>query len=161
MSLGGLLVGSGYVPLSDLNEALERQRVEGGRLGENLIALGLLTTEQLMSVIHATPPIPSAMSDTGIPQRNLLNLMLKFMHIEACETVPELAGRMKLPHRVVQQLLDDASQLRLLQALGSVRGGIALSIPDSLSDRGRTPAKRALEQNRYRAPSPGGLAAFH
>ena len=31
MSLGGLLVGMGLVTLSDLNEALERQRVEGGR----------------------------------------------------------------------------------------------------------------------------------
>jgi hypothetical protein len=58
MSLGGLLVGRGLVTLSDLNEALERQRVEGGRLGENLIALGFLTTEQLTSVIHATPPYP-------------------------------------------------------------------------------------------------------
>src|SRR5258708_38915240 len=125
------------------------------------MALGWLTTERVMWVTPAPPPIPPAMSDTGIPQRNLLNLMLKFMHIEACETVPELAGRMKLPHRVVQQLLGDASQLRLLQALVSVGGGLALSIPDSLSDRGRTPAKRALEQNRYRAPSPGGLAAFH
>ena len=53
MSLGGLLVGRGFVTLSDLNEALERQRVEGGRLGENLIALGLLTPEQLMA-LHGT-----------------------------------------------------------------------------------------------------------
>jgi predicted ATPase with chaperone activity len=160
MSLGGLLVGRGFVTLSDLNEALERQRIEGGRLGENLIALGLLTEEQLMSVIHATPPIPSAMSETGIPQRNLLNLMLKFMHLEACETVPELAGRMKLPHRVVQQLLDDAAQQRLLQALGSVGGGIALSIRYSLSDQGRAAAKDALEQNLYLGPAPVCLSAF-
>src|SRR2546421_9298365 len=86
MSLGVLLVGRGLGTLADLNEALELQRVEGGRLGENLIAMGLLTAEELMSVIRAPPPIPSALSDTGIPQRNLLNLMLKFMHLEACET---------------------------------------------------------------------------
>jgi predicted ATPase with chaperone activity len=160
MSLGGLLVGRGFVTLPDLNEALERQRIEGGRLGENLIAMGLLTEEQLTSVIHATPPIPSAMSETGIPQRNLLNLMLKFMHLEACETVPELAARMKLPHRVVQQLLDDAAQQRLLQALGSVGGGIALSIRYSLSDQGRSAAKDALEQNLYLGPAPVCLSAF-
>ena len=140
MSLGGLLVGMGLLTLSDINEALERQRVEGGRLGENLIALGLLTEEQLTSVIYAAPPVPSTLADSGIPQRNLLNLVLKFMHLQACETVPELAARMKLPHRVVQQLLDDATQLRLLQALGSVGGGIGLSIRYSLSDQGRTAA---------------------
>ena len=87
MSLGGLLVGRGLVTLDDIDAALERQRTQGGRLGDNLIALGLLTAEQLLSVIHSTPPIPTAISETGIPQRSLLNLLLKFMHLEACETV--------------------------------------------------------------------------
>src|SRR5262249_14426498 len=116
MSLGGLLVGRGLITRADLDAALERQRAEGGRLGDNLIALGLLTAEELESVIHSTPPIPSAIAETGIPQRSLLNLLLKFMLLESCETISELAGRMKLPHRVIQQLLDDATQLRLLQA---------------------------------------------
>jgi hypothetical protein len=39
MSLGGLLVGRGLVTLDDIDTALERQRAEGGRLGDNLIAL--------------------------------------------------------------------------------------------------------------------------
>ena len=81
MSLGGLLVGRGLVTVDDIDAALERQRVQGGRLGDNLIALGLLTAEELLSVIHSTPPIPTAISETGIPQRSLLNLLLKFMHL--------------------------------------------------------------------------------
>src|SRR5262249_6085470 len=141
MSLGGLLVGRGLITRSDLDAALGRQRTEGGRLGDNLIALGLLTTEELESVIHSTPPIPTTMSETGIPQRSLLNLLLKFMHLEACETATELAARMKLPHRVIQQLMDDAIQQRLLQALGSVRGAITHSIRYSLSDQGKAAAK--------------------
>ena len=158
--LGGLLVGRGLVTLDDIDVALERQRAEGGRLGDNLIALGLLTAEQLLSVIHSTPPIPTTISETGIPQRSLLNLLLKFMHLEACETAPELAGRMKLPHRVIQQLMDDAIQQRLLQALGSVRGGIAASIRYALSDQGRVAAKDALEQNLYLGPAPVCLSAY-
>src|SRR5215472_14642890 len=160
MSLGGLLVGRGLVTLDDIDAALERQRAEGGRLGDNLIALGLLTAEELMSVINSTPPIPTAISETGISQRSLLNLLLKFMHLETCETVPELADRMKLPRGVVQQLLDDAAQQRLLQALGSVRGGIAPSIRYSLSDQGRAAAKDALEQNLYLGPAPVSLVAY-
>jgi len=160
MSLGGLLVGRGLVTLDDVDSALERQKAEGGRLGDNLIALGLLTAEQLLSVIHSTPPIPMAISETGIPQRSLLNLLLKFMHIESCETVPELASHMKLPHRVVQQLLDDAIQQRLLQALGSVRGGITPSIRYSLSEQGRAAAKDALDQNLYLGPAPVCLSAY-
>jgi predicted ATPase with chaperone activity len=160
MSLGGLLVGRGLVTRADIDAALERQRAEGGRLGDNLVALGLLTAEQLLSVIHSAPPAPTAISETGISQRNLLNLLLKFMHLEACETVTELAGRMKLTHRVVQQLLDDATQQRLLQALGSVRGGIAASIRYSLSEQGRAAAKDGLDQNLYLGPVPVSLAAY-
>jgi predicted ATPase with chaperone activity len=160
MSLGGLLVGRGLVTRADIDAALERQRLEGGRLGDNLIALGLLTAEQLSSVIHSAPPVPTAISETGISQRNLLNLLLKFMHLEACETVTELAGRMKLTHRVVQQLLDDATQQRLLQALGSARGGIAPSIRYSLSEQGRAAAKDGLDQNLYLGPAPVCLAAY-
>ena len=160
MSLGGLLVGRGLVTRADVDAALERQRVEGGRLGDNLIALGLLTAEQILAVIHSAPPIPTAISETGISQRNLLNLLLKFMHLETCETVSELAGRMKLTHRVVQQLLDDAAQQRLLQALGSVRGGISGSIRYSLSEQGRAAAKDALDQNLYLGPAPVCLAAY-
>jgi len=158
--LGGLLVGRGLVTLDDIDAALERQRAEGGRLGDNLIALGLLTAEELMSVINSTPPIPTAISETGISQRSLLNLLLKFMHLEALETVSELADRMKLPRGVVQQLLDDAQPQRLLQALGSVRGGIAASIRYSLSEQGRASAKDALEQNLYLGPAPVSLVAY-
>ena len=160
MSLGGLLVGRGLVTLDDVDSALERQKAEGGRLGDNLIALGLLTAEQLLSVIHSTPPIPMAISETGIPQRSLLNLLLKFMHLESCEMVSELAGHMKLPHRVIQQLLDDAIQQRLLQALGSVRGGITPSIRYALSDQGKAAAKDALDQNLYLGPAPVCLSAY-
>src|ERR1700730_15330042 len=105
MNLGELLVGRGLVTRADVDTALKRQLVEGGRLGENPIALGLLTADQLSSVIYSTPVTPSAISETAISQRNLLDLLLKFMHLGSCETVAELADRMKLPHRVIQQLL--------------------------------------------------------
>jgi hypothetical protein len=42
MNFGKLLVGRGLVTRADIDAALARQLVEGGRLGENLIALGLL-----------------------------------------------------------------------------------------------------------------------
>ena len=160
MNLGELLVGRGLVTGADIDGALERQLVEGGRLGENLIALGLLTADQLSSVIHSTPLTPSTIAETAISQRNLLDLLLKFMHLGSCETVAELADRMKLPHRVIQQLLDDATHQRFVQALGSARSGIASSIRYSLSDQGRIAAKGAVDQNLYLGPAPVCLAAY-
>ena len=47
MLLGDVLVAHGYVRREDVSEAMERQVRVGGRLGENLLALGHLTPEHL------------------------------------------------------------------------------------------------------------------
>jgi hypothetical protein len=43
MNLGEFLVGQGLVTRADIDAARERQLVEGGRSGDNLIALALVT----------------------------------------------------------------------------------------------------------------------
>ena len=161
MFLGDILVGRGLVGAADIEAALARQLTEGGRLGDNLIAMGLLTAEQLAEVMNTAPTVPANLEETGISQRSLLNLLLKFMLIEGCETLLDLAERLKLPRRTVQQLLDEAVQQRLIQAVGAAPGGLALSIRHALSENGRAAAKEALEQNLYLGPAPVSLAAYH
>src|SRR5438094_764163 len=99
MFLGDILVGRGLVSAADIDAALARQLTEGGRLGDNLIAMGRLTAEQLAEVMNTAPAVPASLEETGISQRSLLNLLLKFMLIEGCETLLDLAERLKLPSR--------------------------------------------------------------
>jgi len=160
MRLGEILVARGLVHVSDVEKAVSRQLELGGWLGDNLIALGYLTADQLATVIDATPPLPNTLSETGIAPRNLLNLLLKLMHLESLETVPELSDRMKLPHRVVQQLMDEATQQRLVQSMGAVPGHMAMTIRYALGDQGRGAARSAMEQNLYLGPAPVTLAAY-
>jgi predicted ATPase with chaperone activity len=160
MQLGDILVGRGLLNAADIEAALARQLTEGGRLGDNLIAMGLLTAEQLAEVMNKAPAVPASLEETGISQRSLLNLMLKFMLIEGCETVLDLAERLKLPRRGVQQLIDEAVQQRLIQAVGAAPGGLALSIRHALSETGRAAAKEALDQNLYLGPAPINLQAY-
>ncbi len=161
MRLGEILVGGGIVSIADVEAAIKRQLAEGGRLGENLIALGRLTPDQLATVINGTPANPSSIADTGISPRNLLNLMLKLMHIESLETVPEIAERIKLPNRIVQDLIDEATSLRFVQAMGSMPGRSAVTvIRYALGEQGKAAAKDALDQNLYLGPAPVALAAF-
>ena len=159
MRLGEMLVGRGLVTDAEIKAAMERQRIAGGRLGENLIALGYITDEQLEAVINSAPATPARLSETGIASRNLLNLMIKFMHVEGVETVVGLAERMKVPSLIVQQLMDQATQSRFVQALG-VTDSLALSIRFTLSEQGRTEAKNALELSRYLGPAPVSLTAY-
>src|ERR1700739_2372895 len=118
MRLGEILLKRELVPAAALSEALDRQKTNGGRLGANLIALGYLTEEQLSSVIHRAPAAPNGGSSTGISGRNLLSLLLKFMSVEGVGTVLDLANRIKLPRLVVQQLFDEATQQKFVQAMG-------------------------------------------
>jgi hypothetical protein len=159
MFLGEILVKRGLVTAAALAEALEHQKTNGGRLGANLVALGYMTEEQLSSLLHGAPAAPSGISASGISSRNLLGLLLKFMHIEGCETVLDLADRIKLPRNVVQQLLDEATQQRLVQAMGA-SSSLHLSMRYALSEAGRSVAKEALGQSLYLGPAPVSLGAY-
>lgn len=160
MRLGEILVGGGFVGVGDVEAAIARQKVEGGRLGENLIALGVLQQEDLSRVLAATPTPPATVAETGIHPRNLLNLLLKLMHLESLQTVPELSERMRLPGRVVQELIDDATHQRYVQAMGAVPGQAAFGIRYGLGEQGRNAARDAIEQNAYLGPAPVPLAVY-
>jgi hypothetical protein len=159
MQLGDMLVARGLVTQADIEAALERQVREGGRLGENLIAMGLVTADQIASVLNSAPAIPGSVAETGISERNLLYLMLKFMHVEACETILELANRMRLPRRVLQQLVESAIHLRYIGATGAT-SDLALSTHYALTEAGRNAAREALDQNVYLGPAPVPLANY-
>jgi len=49
--LGGLLVKQGQITPDQLREALRRQKEQGGRLGSNLVAMGLIAEPELVSFL--------------------------------------------------------------------------------------------------------------
>ncbi|MGE0257417.1 MAG: ATP-binding protein [Alphaproteobacteria bacterium] len=110
-------------------------------------------------VDSSAPPVPGTIAETGISERSLLCLMLKFLQVEACETVVELALRMKLPRLVVQRLIETAVQQRLIGAT-SASSDLALSTHYALTEAGRNAARDALDQNLYIGPAPVSLAAY-
>ncbi len=114
MELGERLVAKGLVTPADIEAALARQITDGGRLGDNLIALGLVTADQIATIVNSAPAIPMSLEETGVLDRNLLNLMLKFMHVEAAQTVLDLSNLMKLPRALITKLVEDALRQRFI-----------------------------------------------
>jgi hypothetical protein len=160
MRLGDILLMRGLIPMEGLSAALERQRERRGRLGQNIIELGLMSPEQLSMVLDETPSKPSGVAGTGVSRSNLLGLMLKYMRMESCETIPELSDRMKLPFSILQELIDEATTQKLVQVLGSTTHNLVRYIRYSLTDHGRVAAAEALAQSQYLGPAPVSLAAF-
>ncbi|MFI4947580.1 MAG: ATPase [Alphaproteobacteria bacterium] len=159
MELGERLIAKGLASAADIEAALARQTTDGGRLGDNLIAMGVVTADQIASIINSAPAIPASIEDSGVSERTLLHLLLKFMHAEACETVLELADRIKLPRSLIGKLVEEALRQRYIGATGAT-SDLALSTHYSLTEQGRNAVKEALEQNVYMGPAPVSLIAY-
>lgn len=61
MKLGEILISQGLVSRADVDTALERQKTDGGRLGSILVAMRVLTVQQLLTTLHNQRQIDSAL----------------------------------------------------------------------------------------------------
>jgi hypothetical protein len=160
MQIGDILVAQGLVTPEDLEEALERQRQEGGRLGENLIALGKLSAEDLDEFLHSTPLAPRSLEDTGIALADLLNLVTKAMYANSLETPSMMIELLKLPPLAVQQLLEHAKDRKLVDVLGSSGLRAVSELRYALTERGKQWAQDAMALSQYIGPAPVPLSAY-
>ncbi len=114
----------------------------------------------------AIPPAPMSLADTGIALPDLIDLLAKTMLSGAVDTVARLADEMKLPPRLVGDLLQEASSRMLVEALGVGPGGIGAGRGPirqpryALSARGRDWAHQAMQRNGYVGPVPVPLNDF-
>ncbi len=101
--LGEILVGRGLVSAADLDIALRHQQIAGGRLGANLIALGLLTSDQLAEVLRYQREIAGAVSGC---ERSLAKLVagLGPNHPNSLRARINLARLLLLAGRTVEAL---------------------------------------------------------
>lgn len=160
MFLGDILVAHGLVTQADIAAALDHQKSNGGRLGDNLIALGKIKPEDLEIVMHGAPTQPKTIAETGLALTDLLNLTVKAMYSGNAETPSLLASILKLPHRLMQLLIEEAQARKLLDVLGSAAGNAVSELRYSLTEKGKQWAQDAFEQNQYVGPAPVSLAAY-
>jgi hypothetical protein len=160
MSIGDILVAQRLATVEDIAEALERQRKEGGRLGEILVAMGKITAADLESVLHSRPLAPRSLEETGLPLPELLNLLAKSMYTGGLETPSVMVEVLKLPPLAVQQLLDQAKERKLVDVLGSAGTRAVSELRYALSGTGKQWAQDALALNQYVGPAPVTLAAY-
>jgi hypothetical protein len=68
MRFGELLIGQGLATPEQVAMAVERQRRDGGRLGTHLIAMGVLTIDQLLTILRGQQQADAAL---GLCERTL------------------------------------------------------------------------------------------
>ena len=160
MLLGDVLVAHGYVTREEVDAALERQTRQGGRLGENLLALGLLSETQLQEALDAVPAAPRSLDELGLELPALLDLATKAMQAGTIETPTKLAELLKLPARLGLDLMRAAEQRQLVESQGLASAHTIAELRYSLTTKGRQWAQNALEQSSYIGPAPVSLEAY-
>ncbi|MEM7226764.1 MAG: hypothetical protein AAF495_27580 [Pseudomonadota bacterium] len=160
MILGESLIEAGLVEDRDIHLALERQQQLGGPLGQNLVALGLITPEQLDHFFNMMPPPVRSVADTGLDPTFLMTLALKIMNVFNLDTASRVAEEIKLPATVVASVIEDALERGLLEDQGIGRQDALGEHRYTITNKGRQWVSEALALSQYVGPAPISLAAY-
>jgi energy-coupling factor transporter ATP-binding protein EcfA2 len=151
--LGESLLEKKLITEEQLNEALERQRLHGGRLGYNLVALGAIREEQLATVFSKVPLVPNDAQEAGLEPDFIVNLTLKHAFFLGEFRLPELAARIKLPFGIVEKALDELRQKHLIDVSKAAQL-VKLTYHYRVTDDGKRRAGEQLDVCRYTGPAP-------
>ena len=161
MRLGDLLIRVKLITEDDVAKALDRQTTEGGRLGENLVAIGAITEKVLNAFIHRIPAEPTSIASTGIDDADLLGLLMKLIYAGRLETNRQFVEAIKLPYIIVMDLVQMAVDRSLLRTLGAREGDSLAELRYVLTEEGRRWTIDALERLHYVGPAPVTLEQFN
>lgn len=156
-----MLIRAKLVTEQDVARALERLAIQGGRLGDNLVANGAITQEALNAFLHRTPREPADIAATGIDETDLLGLLLKLIYTGRLQTVRQFAEAIKLPYHIVLELVRMAVDRQFLQNLGSRNSDSLIDLAYSFTDEGRRHVIDALQRLRYTGPAPVTIEEFN
>ncbi len=163
MLLGDILVAKALVSKEDIERASEYQRENGGRFGDCLVTLNLITAEKIDEVLNEWPAPPRNLNEIDVDAMSLLQLLLKGMHTENLETPGQLSRAMCLPSAIINPLIKAAVDRKLAAAAGQAgtgAGGAMAEMRYGLSDLGREWAQEALSNSQYFGPAPVSLEAY-
>lgn len=133
----------------------------GGRLGDNLVGIGVITQEKLNAFLNRIPTEPADIRATGVDEVDLMGLLLKLIYRDRLETTRQFIDAIKLPYHIVLDLIRMAVDRQLLQTLGSRYSDNPIDLSYSFTEAGRSWTVDALSRLRYTGPAPVTLDEFN
>lgn len=159
MALGKLLLERSIITEEQLNKVVQQQKIAGGRLGDNLIALGYITRRELDGILQEPPPVGKTIDATGLDSNFLLNSLLRIIYVSALQTIPEISEQIKLTRGVVESLLNFAKKEALVEVRGPSEKNHNI-MRYALTNAGKERASEALRRCEYIGPAPVPLETY-
>jgi len=160
MRMADLLVQAKLVTTEDVAKGLARMVGSGGRLGDNLVAIGAIDQKVLNDFLHRIPGEPADIKATGIDELDLMSLLMKLMYSGRLETSRQFVEAIKLPYPIVVELVTMAIDRHLIHSLGTRGSGGPLDLAYSFTEEGKRWTLDALERLRYIGPAPVAIDDF-
>src|SRR5262245_33355483 len=153
MAIGELLLAKGIINEEQLKLVLHQQKIAGGRLGDNLVALGYLTRGELEAILQEPPPVAKTIEATGLDANFLMSSLLRSMLISQLQTIPELSEELKLTRNIIEDLLTAAKKDALVEVRGPSEKNYNI-MRYALTGAGKERANEALRRCEYIGPVP-------
>jgi energy-coupling factor transporter ATP-binding protein EcfA2/predicted transcriptional regulator len=158
-SIGERLRKEGLVTEQDLENALKRQREKGGRLGQNLVALGIISEADLNRFLNRHPVAPTSLEDTGISVAFIADLIMKHIYSLGEFKLADVVDQLKLPVSLVHKIIEMLKKNRMIEITG---GGTLSSISYNykITELGKNRGSELMDLCRYMGPAPVSLEAY-
>ena len=158
-SIGERLCSEGLITEQDLDKALIRQRAEGGRLGQNLVALGVVSKEELSRFLKKHPIVPASIEETGLSISFIADLIMKHVNSLGEFMIADVADGVKLPVSLVNKIIEMLKKERLIEVTGGSSFS-KISYNYKITDLGRNRGAELMDLCRYVGPAPVTLEAY-
>ncbi len=157
--LGQKLLREKFVNEKQLRKALERQRLHGGRVGDNLVALGFTSPEELDAFLKRFPKTPRNVEETGLELSFIADLITKHILFVGEFTLKDLSESTKLPISVVDLAIETLRRERLVEVKGASEYA-RVTYKFTITGQGKSRALELLDVCRYVGPAPVPLDEY-
>jgi len=162
--MSGLLFGERLIEKkkisnTQLQKALDRQRLHGSRIGENMVALGFIDKDDLTDFFTSAPAVPQTVDETGLDFSFIVDLMIKHGLNMGEFSIPEMVARTKLTSPVVDQAIDRLRHDQLVEVKGAAQLS-KLSYRFTLTESGIKRSMDLMGVSRYVGPAPVPLNEY-
>lgn len=158
-TLGEKLIEKGLVTSAQVEKALVRQKLHGGRLGHNLASLGFISHSTLNSFLRQKPPAPATVDDTGLHPDFIAELALKVIFYLGNFNIFDVSDKLMLPINIVDAALQTLRQEKFCEVKGGT-GYESTTYLYTITGAGRQRAMELLEKNHYVGPAPVTLEDY-
>jgi hypothetical protein len=142
-----------------LQAALVRQKLHGGTITSNLLALNPNSRKTLSRLMNSTPPVPRCLEETGLSFSFIADLVMKHVLFMGEFTIGDVADKIKLPYPIVEKVMDNLREERFLEVKRATQLHKA-AYRFSITDLGRNRSNALLDICRYAGPAPVPLEQY-